>query len=229
MIGRWWWSQQDKQNKMHWLSWDKLTRPKKEGGLGFRDLHLFNMAMLARQGWRILNNPDSLCAQILKAKYFPNTTIMECVERDGISYSWRSILRGVDLLKKGLIWRVGNGESINIWSDSWLPNGLTRKPVIPRGPSLLTSVSELINPVNGEWDTELVEDTFWQQDVDLILAMPVDVAQDDWHAWHYDGSLPKWQTRIMMDIEMHRARAWHMWKPKILTGTSCGKQQAQTS
>ena len=39
------------------------------GGLGFRDLHLFNLAMLARQGWRLIQDPDSLCGQILRAKY----------------------------------------------------------------------------------------------------------------------------------------------------------------
>lgn len=48
IIRRCWWSQQDKQNKIHWLRWEKLTRPKNKGGLGFRDLHLFNLAMLAR-------------------------------------------------------------------------------------------------------------------------------------------------------------------------------------
>ena len=43
MIGRWWWSQNDKDNKIHWR--DKLTIPKNKGGLGFRDLYLFNLAM----------------------------------------------------------------------------------------------------------------------------------------------------------------------------------------
>jgi hypothetical protein len=48
MICRYWWSQQDNENKMHWLSWDTMCQTKDKGGLGFRDLHLFNLAMLAR-------------------------------------------------------------------------------------------------------------------------------------------------------------------------------------
>lgn len=45
MISRFFWAQQDEDQKIHWLSAEKLTRFKKEGGLGFKDLHTFNLAM----------------------------------------------------------------------------------------------------------------------------------------------------------------------------------------
>ena len=73
IIARYWWSQQDKRNKIHWLSWEKLTRSKKKGGLGFWNLHLFNLAMLSRQAWRLLTSPNILFGQVLKAIYFPNS------------------------------------------------------------------------------------------------------------------------------------------------------------
>lgn len=160
MINRFWWAQQDWENKIYWLSMDTLCSRKEKGGLGYRDLHLFNLAMLARQAWRMVMNPNSLCARLLTARYCPEGSIMEAKEGPGISYSWQSILRGVQALKEGIIWRVGDGESIRIWEDPWIPRGMTRRPITPRGAVILSKVSKLIDPLTGSWDNVLLEDIF---------------------------------------------------------------------
>jgi hypothetical protein len=65
------WGYEEDRRRVHWMAWDKMTKPKCQGGLGFRDLRLFNQALLAKQAWRLIEYPNSLCARLLKSKYYP--------------------------------------------------------------------------------------------------------------------------------------------------------------
>ena len=71
MIRKFWWGQQKEEKRIAWLSWEKLCVPKSCGGMGFKQLKYFNMALLAKQGWRLQTNPNSLVYRVLKARYFP--------------------------------------------------------------------------------------------------------------------------------------------------------------
>jgi hypothetical protein len=71
IIRNFWWGDEEDQRKVYWMGWDKMTRPKLQGGIGFRDLCLFNQALLAKQAWRLIEHPESLCARVLKARYYP--------------------------------------------------------------------------------------------------------------------------------------------------------------
>lgn len=106
MIARYWWSNQDEDNTIHWIGWEKLIKAKSEGGLGFRDNHTLNLAMLAEQGWRLIHNPDSLCAQVLRSKYYPDGDIFKASPGRNMSYTWRSIMNGSETLKGGIVWRI---------------------------------------------------------------------------------------------------------------------------
>jgi len=76
LLASYWWSKSSDKRSMHWMAWKRLTIPKNEGGLGFRDIECFNKAMLAKQVWRILQAPSSLLTRLLRGRYFETTNIL---------------------------------------------------------------------------------------------------------------------------------------------------------
>ncbi|XP_040987705.1 uncharacterized protein LOC121235427 [Juglans microcarpa x Juglans regia] len=77
MLGRFWWGNQKSGNGVHWCSWERMGKQKGKGGLGYRGLESFNLALLAKQGWRILQNETPIAAKILKEKYLKNKSLLE--------------------------------------------------------------------------------------------------------------------------------------------------------
>lgn len=127
LIREFWWGEDGEKRKVHWMAWDQMVKPKRAVGIGFRDMQFFNQALLARQGWRLLQNPDSLCARVLKSKYYPRGELMDTVFASDASQAWRGIEHGLELLKKGLIWRVGMEKKIKIQRDQWVPRKIGLK------------------------------------------------------------------------------------------------------
>src|SRR4051812_46471049 len=102
-IRQFFWGSKEVKRKPHWVSWKTMLQPKNCGGLGFRDMELFNSALLDRQAWRLLTNPSSLCAWLLRVVYYPNSTILEVVLGNHPSQIWRSLLEGRDAMFYGII------------------------------------------------------------------------------------------------------------------------------
>jgi len=81
---------------------------------------------------------------------------------------------------------VGNGQSINIWEDPWLPLDLSRVPITPRGRNFITKVDELIDPYTKHWDIPLLEEIFREEDIQIIRFIPTHHEMDDVVGWHFD-------------------------------------------
>ncbi|XP_045792036.1 uncharacterized mitochondrial protein AtMg00310-like [Trifolium pratense] len=122
MISKFWWGSKHGERKIHWVAWKSLCKEKKEGGMGFRTIKEFNLAMLAKQGWRILQNEESLLTRCLKGRYFPRSNFLHATLGYNPSYTWRSIfLARLEIIDHAGLWKVGDGQSIKIWEDNWLP------------------------------------------------------------------------------------------------------------
>ena len=134
MMRKFWWGQRGQESKIAWVSWKKMCKSKLNGGIRLKNLQAFNNAMLAKQGWRLISNPNSLVAQIYKARYYPHGDVFKAKLRSSPSYTWRSIFNGLEVVKRGTRWRVSNGERTHIWEDKWLPTPTTYKVISPPPP-----------------------------------------------------------------------------------------------
>ncbi|XP_019171157.1 PREDICTED: uncharacterized protein LOC109166713 [Ipomoea nil] len=115
-MNRYWWGTGTDRG-IHWKAWDKLCIPKKHGGLGFKDLRAFNLAMLGKQAWRLLTNTDSLVARVYKARI---QRIPVTPEYEDIWY-WYEDPNGCYSVKNGYRRIVGNYEdNSNGAFDKWL-------------------------------------------------------------------------------------------------------------
>ncbi|XP_060961202.1 uncharacterized protein LOC133031689 [Cannabis sativa] len=187
IILQFWWGTKNDKRKIAWVKWENVCQPKSKGGLGFKDLRLFNQAMVAKQVWRLLHSPNSLAGRVLKCKYFPTTSILEAKDRQGSSHLWSSLMWGLELLQSGLRKVVGDGQSVNAFRDPWLPRPRTFRP-ISLAPGGTVMVSDLIGG-QGSWDVGSLSRYFMQADIDIILGIPLRYGPcaDRW-CWHYTSN-----------------------------------------
>ncbi|KAL2226733.1 UNVERIFIED_CONTAM: hypothetical protein Sindi_2032000 [Sesamum indicum] len=130
--------------------------------------------MLAKQFWRVLTEPERLSSYVLKARYFPNSSILDANSSNNPSFTWRSMVATKDIIKQGERWRVGTGKEINIWTDPWIPHSYVFKVTPITSTPGKTTVDTLIDPTSMQWNRGLVLETFHPLDSEAILdAIPI--------------------------------------------------------
>ncbi|KAJ8755558.1 hypothetical protein K2173_022137 [Erythroxylum novogranatense] len=164
MMNKFWWKSGGENGKgIHWMAWERMSLPKKLGGLGFRRLHDFNLALLGKQGWNLITKPNTLVARVLKARYFSNSTFFDTTLAANPSYLWRSIWESRNIVKAGSYCRVGNGEQ-----------------------TAIGTVSDLM--MNGRWNSEIINGVFNDQDRAAIYSIMLPVrAVSDKVCWKFES------------------------------------------
>lgn len=69
------------------------------------------------------------CGQKYRSQIFLEYLILECQESPKSCYLWTSLLSGRELLRRGVGWKVGNSQNINVWHDNWIPSKEIFKPL----------------------------------------------------------------------------------------------------
>jgi len=151
-----------------------------------------NLALLAKLGWIFCTVNDKLWVQMLKAKYYRYKTFFEgdCSYAD--SWLWKGISKSKDLLSKGMCFLVGDGTSIDIWKDPWVPfiPGFRPTPFTPSGNRELgcNMVSDFIIKPTWIWDIVKLQRVFDQAIVDNITKIQITPNQtQDQLAWIHNS------------------------------------------
>ncbi|XP_074328485.1 uncharacterized protein LOC141666397 [Apium graveolens] len=166
-------------------SWGSMSMSKAKGGLGFRSLFGFNIALLGKHVWRCISNPQLLVSRVLRARYFPSTSILDASKGRNSSFIWKGIWQAKESLKNGFRWVVGDGNDFIIVKDQWLRakhDFRVDDLVIYEGRD--EKVSTLFLSGSKVWDVGKVQSLFSVVDAFAILEIRVpDHVASDRIAW----------------------------------------------
>ena len=110
------WGTSDSAKKIHWVGWQKVTKPKDEGGLGLQIAKGRNVSLLAKLNWRLSTEKEALWAKVLKQKYC-NFRRERAINADRLPCSqiWAAIKRGWEVFSKGSMWMVSRDSNLSFW------------------------------------------------------------------------------------------------------------------
>ena len=144
--------------------------------MGFRDIRVFNSALLEKQIWRIHVGECPLLTAILKARYFKHSDVLDASRDYDPKYTWRSFW-GSNLFMEGLVWQVGNRLSINPLSDKWIiVNGVACGLDSSVANNNLLRVSDFIDFHNGHWNLDNIGHNVYEETRKAILSIPLSLS-----------------------------------------------------
>ncbi|KAJ1254642.1 hypothetical protein BS78_K015700, partial [Paspalum vaginatum] len=178
-----WWTGIQEENPTHpiaFRAWEDVCKPKIFGGLGLRKMALVNKSLVLHSAWMVINGKDPFLTNILKSKYFHNTSFWKSTMYGPKSVFWSSI-QGVkrDLLQN-TSYQLFSGN-INIWTDPWchvwenIHDHIILPPTVQPLPN---SVKDLWNQNSKTWNQRLISNIFSPQAAAIIIQTPIVHSQD---------------------------------------------------
>ncbi|CAH9109059.1 unnamed protein product [Cuscuta epithymum] len=222
MNGYWWRGNDLTGRGIRWRNWRALCLPKTCGGLGFKRLKEYNIAMLGKLGWKLLTEPKALISRVLAAKYYPKNSFVEAKLGYNPSFVWRSILAAQEVVVAGSRRRVGNGKEISVWRDAWLPGKGTGKILSARPRGILDmNVASLLLEDEKNWNVQRINSIFSEEEARAIQSIHLSINQvDDGYRWNDEAkgnfSVRSCYRRLVGEFQATKWIGWTVaWKFRI--------------
>ena len=124
--------------KIAWIKWESVCLPKEKGGLGIKDIDTFNLALVGKWKWQLMQEKGELWTRVLESKYGGWRNLDEQGSTGNQSVWWRDLKQAFNQSQQGVViqnnmrWKVGGGDKIRFWKDKWIHQEETLAERYPR-------------------------------------------------------------------------------------------------
>jgi len=106
------------------VAWSEVCYPKKEGGLGLKDLEVWNISSMLRHVWTLFACAGSIWVAWIQAYMLKGRSFWSVSIPQSCSWCWRKVLKLRFIAKNFIKFEVGDGKMIHLWQDNWHPLGM---------------------------------------------------------------------------------------------------------
>ena len=184
--------------KIHWVNWNFNQLNQSDGGLGFKNLHLFNLALLAKNSWKLFTKPNTPCSQMFREKYYKGSSPGNAKkQQSSSSYVWKGLKEGASILNNDITWEARSGNFIDIWYDKWIPSlgnntllNIHQSQSSTRGQIQGHELLGNFITKDGSWDCLKLQQCIPQQFLPFILNIPLQNGQNESDVCLWRGKQP---------------------------------------
>ncbi|GKA23674.1 RNA-directed DNA polymerase, eukaryota, reverse transcriptase zinc-binding domain protein [Tanacetum coccineum] len=168
------WSQNDDSKGKAKVAWKAVCKPKNQGGLGLKDLFVWNNALLMKHLWNIANKKDTLWVKWVSTIKLKGVSIWVVQKEECDSWGWKNLLTIRDLIMSHVLSKIGNGKNTYMWYDNWsglgpLINIISYRILYNARLNKEDNVANMIDAGNWKNGSE------WVNNVSCLATIPVPV------------------------------------------------------
>nr|GEW49915.1 hypothetical protein [Tanacetum cinerariifolium] len=179
------WSHGDISKGKAKVAWLNIYRPKTMGGLGIKDLEVWNKCMIMKHLWNITTDKNTLWVKWVNIVKLKGRSIWAINKDVGDSWRWKNILKMRDEARNFIVMKIGNGVKASVIYDNWSGDGILQ--------SFITNM-DLYNArrIEDIVIKDIVDDGVCQWPVEWIIKYPIlsmhqriklDSSKEDYLVW----------------------------------------------
>eukprot|EP01018_Ginkgo_biloba_P002192 Gb_33330 [translate_table: standard] len=187
------WSGNSENESIPLVKWQTIATPKSLGGWWLKNIHLFGKALAAKGVWRLISS-KGLWRQVLAQKYIAPDSIKDWIRSPSkklhcVSIVWKVIVLAFPLVRKWLVWSVGNENRMRIGVDPWAGCG-----------GVFRLYENLVNSLHGKGiyflhqAADPILTSEWNQEWKTAAVLDLRGKEEEWKL--YIGTLRRSYVRI---------------------------------